>query len=187
MGRGCLWGAFIVSLASLPGVLPGGCGLAVSRSGLAVSGVFAAWLVFEVVMAFVLRDRFEARDWLALVFKLSYLSLMVWAGLRGVPVAAGWGACLGPLFSGLVRSTGGWLAYTFFTVYLPAIGLAGALYLGLRAPAAVNALALAVAGLGLLVDYYPLDALLLLALGAGGLAYCRSRLYAAITRPSKSL
>ena len=161
--------------------------MAVSRTGLAVSGVFVAWLVFEVVMAVVLRDRFEARDWLALGFKLSYLSFMVRAGLRGVAEAAGWGACLGPLFSGLVRSTGGWLAYTFFTVYLPAIGVAGGLYLGQRVLAVVNALALAVAGLGFAARPYPLDALLLLALGVAGLAYCRSRLYAAITRPSKSL
>ena len=142
---------------------------------LAVASVFAGWLLFEVVMAVALADRFEAVDWLALLFKLSYLSFMIRAGLGGVHAAALRGACLGPLFSGLVRSTGGWLAYTLFTLYLPTIGLAGGLLLRAWPLALVNGLALATAALGLQIKAYPLDALGLLILGLAGLGYCASR------------
>lgn len=152
-----------------------------------VVGVFTGWLLFEVVMAVLLADRFRASDWVALAFKLSYLSLMIYAGLGGAGRASQWAACLGPLFSGLVRSTGGWLAYTFFTVYLPVLGVLGSLYLRVPALAVVNATALAAAGLGMVTRLFPYDALALLGLGGVGLAYCRSRLYAAITSPSKSL
>lgn len=81
--------------------------------------VFPAWLVYEVVMAVILGSRFTLNDWVALGYKLLFLSaslLLVYTGrLRLV-------CSIAPAYAGAVRAAGGWLSYTWFTVFAPLLG-----------------------------------------------------------------
>lgn len=139
-------------------------------------------VMFEVVVVFLLAGRFQAIDWVALAFKLSYLSLMAYAGLGGPLYGS---PALGPLLGARPLLRG--VASLYLLHGLPSgAGDLGSLYPRLPALAVVNAVALAT-GLGMVAVLSPYDALALTGLGDVGLAYCRSRLYAAITSPSKSL
>jgi len=128
-----------------------------TRTGrVAAAAVVAAWVAYELVMAWVLRGEFTFRDWAALLAKLSYLLGLLAAVLAGPRVAAVYAALASPVAAGAVRATQGWLAYTWFTVLVPLVGLAGSLYawrhsLWRPAPAAavVNAGAVAYYGMSL--------------------------------------
>jgi len=127
------------------------------RTGqLAAAAVVAAWVAYELVMAWVLRGEFTLRDWAALLAKLSYLLGLLAAVLLGPRVASLYAALASPVAAGAVRATQGWLGYTWFTVLVPLVGLAGSLYawrLSLWRPAplaaAVNAGAAAYYGVSL--------------------------------------
>jgi len=109
----------------------------------------AAWIVYELVMAYRLRDTFTVNDWLALAWKLVYLTgLLATITLGGLEAAAHYAALESTLLAALVRASHGWLSYTWFTVLVPAIGVAASLHLyRRRVPVARVALAYNLAGL----------------------------------------
>jgi len=127
-----------------------------ARGVWAAAAVVAAWIAYEIVMAWVLREEFTLRDWAALTAKLSYLLALLAAVIAGPEVASVYAALASPVAAGAVRATQGWLGYTWFTVLVPLVGLAGSLYawkrsLWPRAPAAalVNGAAAAYYGVTL--------------------------------------
>ena len=108
-----------------------------------------AWIAYEIVMAWRLRDTFTVNDWLALAWKLVYLTgLLAAVALGGLEVAARYAALESTILAALVRASHGWLSYTWFTVLVPAIGVAASLHLyRRRVPLARAALAYNLAGL----------------------------------------
>jgi len=89
-----------------------------------------AWIAYEIVMAWRLRDTFTVNDWLALAWKLVYLTgLLAAVALGGLEVAARYAALESTILAALVRASHGWLSYTWFTVLVPAIGVAASLHL----------------------------------------------------------
>ncbi len=89
------------------------------RFRLVMLAVASIWLVYEVVMAFMLRTRLGAGDWVALGYKLAFLSLtlyLLYAGRFRLVCA------IAPAYAGAVRAAGGWLSYTWFTVMAPLLG-----------------------------------------------------------------
>ena len=100
------------------------------RSRVSTIAVVAAlaWIVYELVMAWLLREEFTVRDWMALAVKLSYLTGLLAAAAKGVEVLQGYASTVSPGLAAAVRATQGWLGYTWFTVVLPFLGLASSLY-----------------------------------------------------------
>ncbi len=119
------------------------------RARLVVAGVALAWIAYELVMAWILRESFTSRDWAALAGKLAYLAGLLAASLTGTPSAVKYAAITSVAMAGSVRATQGWLGYTWFTALVPALGFAASLYL-YRAGDRLGGLGLAYNGLGLL-------------------------------------
>ncbi len=89
--------------------------------------IIVGWIIYEIVMAWILRAEFTERDWAALLAKLSYLIGLLIAALLGYNELGKYASTVSPGLAAAVRATQGWLGYTWFTVVLPLIGLASSL------------------------------------------------------------
>ena len=89
------------------------------RLRLVMLAIVSVWLVYEVIMAFMLRARLGVGDWVALGYKLVFLSLALYLLYTGRFRLV---CAIAPAYSGAVRAAGGWLSYTWFTVMAPLLG-----------------------------------------------------------------
>jgi len=84
-----------------------------------------AWLAYEVYMAFRPPKPFSSLDYVALAFKLMYLSGLLACSIRcRLDDVDYYIIYSSPLAAIAVRLAGGWLSYTLFTVILPVLALA---------------------------------------------------------------
>ncbi len=82
------------------------------------------WLAYEVYMAFRPPRPFSSLDYVALAFKLIYLSGLLACSTRcRLDDVDRYVIYSSPLAAIAVRLAGGWLSYTLFTVILPILAL----------------------------------------------------------------